>query len=68
MDLEKNNLAKYGIYITLSKKRSVKEASSGLSNFQHVKMRKNKNFGVFVYKILLSDWSVLNFSIFSLKA
>ena len=31
-------------------------------------MRKNKNFGVFVSMILLSDWSVLNFSIFSLKA
>ena len=68
VDLENNNLAKSGIYLIYSKKQSVKEASSGLSNFQHVKMRKNKNFGVFVYKILLSDWSVLNFSIFSFKA
>ena len=68
MDLEKINLAKNGIYITFIKKQPEKEASSGLSNFQHTKMHKNKNLGVFVYKILLSDWSVLNFSIFSLKA
>ena len=68
VDLEKNNLAKYGILYNFIKKQPVKEASSGLSNFQHVKMRKNKIFEVFGYKILVSDWSVLNFSIFSLKA
>ena len=68
MDLEKNNLAKYGIYIYFIKKQSGKEASSGLSNLQHVKMCKNKNLRVFVNKILLSDWSILNFNIFSLKA
>ena len=64
----KINLAKYGICITLSKDSLEKKPALDSVTFNTQKMYKNRNLGVFVYKILLSDWSVLNFSIFSLKA